>query len=147
MRLKFWSGLAAHLAKAHPEVPAFEVRQYRTIRLSSGVRHIGFDLRHMLRPGEVAIDVYFWRAASEPAWERLKADPADVNALIDDTWTFERLAEEGRQLPRMTISREADSDDESDWPALYGWLGQKLSLLYQHVAPRLRAEMQVEAAE
>ena len=47
----------------------------------------------------------------------------------------------------MTISREADSDDESDWPALYGWLGQKLSLLYQHVAPRLRAEMQVEAVE
>jgi len=147
VRLKFWSGLAAHLAQAHPEVPAFEVRQYRTIRLSSGVRHIGFDLRHMLRPGEVAIDVYFWRAASEPVWERLKADPADVNALIDDAWTFERLAEEGRQLPRMTISREADSDDESDWPALYGWLGQKLSLLYQHVAPRLRAEMQVEAVE
>lgn len=147
MRLKFWSGLAAHLTQAHPEVPAFKVRPRRTLRLSSGIRYIGFDLRQMLRPGEVAIDVYFWRAASEPVWERLLADPTDINALIDDTWTFERIAHKGRQVPRMTISREADSDAESDWPALYGWLGQKLSLLYQHVAPRLRAEMQVEAVE
>lgn len=147
VRLKFWSGLIEHMAQAHPEVPTFELRQYKTIRLSSGIRHIGFELRHMLRPSEVAVDVYFWREASEPVWERFKADPNEINELIDDMWVFDRLAEAGRQLPRMSVSRDTESDDESEWPALYAWLGQKLSLLYQNVGPRLQAEMQAEAME
>lgn len=145
LRRKFWTGFLDHMANAHPEVPAFDARQFKTIRLSSGVRHIGFELRHMLRPGEVAIDVYFWREASLPVWERLQANPTEINALIDDSWTFGRPAD-GSNPAWMVVSLTATSDDEAEWPTLYGWLGQKMALLYGHVAPRLRQEMASEGA-
>lgn len=146
LRRKFWNGLLAHVAATHPEVPAFEPRQYKTIRLRSGVTHIGFELRHQLRPSEVAIDVYYWREASFPVWERLQQDRTEIDTLIDDSWTFDRPQND--EHPRsMTITLAADSDDESAWPSLYGWLGQRLALLYAQVAPRLREEMQVEAVE
>lgn len=141
VRLKFWSGLAEYLAEADSAIPRLEPRQFRNIRLPSGIRHIGVEARHMVRPGEVAVDVYFWRAASAAVWERLKDDPAEANAAINDVWGFELLAEDGRNLPRMSVSRAVDSDDESEWPALYAWFSQKLSLLYQHVLPVLRDEM------
>jgi hypothetical protein len=31
--------------------------------------------------------------------------------------------------------------DETEWPAAYAWFGDKLALLYNSVAPKLRDEM------
>ena len=141
LRRRFWNGFHAHMAQAHPEVPPFEPRQFKTIRLKSGVPHIGFELRHQLRPSEVAIDVYFWREASFPVWEKLQQEREDADAIIGDSWSFGRPENDGHAR-WMTVTLAADSDDEAAWPSLYGWLGQKLALLYSGLAPRLRDEMQ-----
>jgi hypothetical protein len=139
VRLQFWSGLADHLAERHPDLPSFEPRRFSTIRLNSGVRHIGFDLRVQVRPGGVFIDVYFWRTASFPVWERLRADPAEIERAIGDKWLFDRSPKIDRGW--MTVGVAADLDNESSWPQLHAWFGERLEQLYREVAPRLRDEM------
>jgi|CXWL01.1.fsa_nt_gi hypothetical protein len=140
LRRKFWNGLLHHLVDTHPEVPVFEARQSKSIRLRSPLTHVGLEVRHQLRPSEVAIDVYFWREAVFQVWEKLQVDKADINALIGDSWIFSRPVSD--QLPRrMSVTLAADSDDESEWPTLFGWLSQKLAQVYGLVVPFLRAEL------
>jgi uncharacterized protein with ParB-like and HNH nuclease domain len=142
LRRKFWNGFLAHVKATHPEVPAFEPRQYKTIRLKSGVTHVGVELRHQLRPSEVAIDVYFWREAVFSVWEKLQLDKSAIDALVGDSWSFGRPNNDGH--PRwMSVTLAADSDDESEWPTLFGWLGQKLAQVYALVLPYLRSEIGV----
>jgi uncharacterized protein with ParB-like and HNH nuclease domain len=138
-RLRFWNGLIDFLAQEHPDLQQFDSRAAMTIRLQSGVRHIGFELRHLLRPAGVALDVYFWREASVPVWEALQANPADVNTLIGADWAFGQ--NEDSKLRWMNIKLSMASSDETEWPAAFAWFGDKLALLYNSVAPKLREEM------
>lgn len=138
-RLRFWSGLIDFLAQEHPDLPQFDSRAAMTIRLQSGVRHIGFELRHLLRPAGVALDVYFWREASFPVWEALKADPAEVNSLVGGEWVFDQ--KDDGTLRWMNIKLPMVSADETEWQAAFTWFGDKLALLYNSVAPKLRDEM------
>lgn len=43
-----------------------------------------------------------------------------------------------RKVPRLAV---ADLRNEASWPEVYDWLGKKLSLVYERVAPKLREEM------
>lgn len=138
-RLRFWNGLIDFLAQEHPDLPQFDSRAAMTIRLQSGVRHIGFELRHLLRPAGIALDVYFWREASFPVWEALQANPAEVNALVGADWAFGQT--EDAKLRWMNIKLPMATSDESEWPAAFSWFGDKLALLYNSVAPKLRDEM------
>lgn len=142
-RLRFWNGLIDFLAQEHADLPTFDPRAAMTIRLQSGVRHIGFELRHLLRPAGVALDVYFWREASFPVWEMLKANPAEINELIGAEWVFGK-AEDGK-LRWMSIKMPMSSSDEPEWSAAYAWFGDKLALLYNSVALRLREGMSAHA--
>ena len=69
-----------------------------TIRLSSGLRHVGFELRFSLKHDSVAIEVWFWRAASRPVWERIKMSPAEYDVLIGENWKFEPVEGKERVL-------------------------------------------------
>jgi hypothetical protein len=140
LRARFWRGLNDFLVAEHPDLPDFDARQSWTIRVPSGLRHIGFELRYGLRHRNVGIDVWFWRAASMPLWQRIRQHPDSYNELIGTTWEFEQV--EGQERARMSLSREADVRDESSWPALYQWFGETLSLLYERVAPKLRDDME-----
>lgn len=140
LRSRFWRGLNDYLVAEHPDLPDLDARQSWTIRLPSGLRHIGFELRYGLRHRKVGIDVWFWRAASTPTWERIRQDPAPFNELVGAAWEFEQV--EGQERARMSLNQEAEVRDESSWPALYEWLGEKLSLVYERVSPRLREEME-----
>lgn len=141
-RLRFWQGLAAHLAATHPELPSFDPRTQQTIRLRSTVMHIGVELRRQLRPSEIAIDIYFWREAVFPTWQSLQDEKAQIDGLIDDHWNFGRPVKDDQ--PRwMSVTLTPQSDDESEWPSLFGWLGQKLSQVYALVLPCVRDEIGV----
>lgn len=140
IRWRFWAGLNDYLVAEHPDLPDFEARPSWTIRLPSGIRHIGFELRLGLRHGNTGIDVWFWRDASFPVWDRIRTAPDNYNELVGSIWGFEQV--EGRQRARMFIDRPAvDLRSESSWPEVYRWLGEKLSLVYEQVAPKLREEM------
>ena len=42
----------------------------------------------------------------------------------------------------MFLDRPAqDLRDDSTWPDLYTWFGAKVTLLYAHIAPKLREEL------
>jgi hypothetical protein len=82
--------------------------------------------------------VYFWREASFPVWEALKADPAEVEDLIGGQWAFGQ-SDDGKRW--MNIKLPMTSADETEWLAAYAWFGDKLALLYNSVAPKLRDEM------
>ncbi len=140
LRRRFWSGLNDYLVAEHPDLPDFEARPNWTIRLPSGIRHIGFELRFSLRHHHAGIDVWFWRDASIPVWELIHNEPAAWNALIGAEWEFEQV--EGRTRVRMFIDHSlTDLRIEASWPEVYPWLGEKLSLLYERVAPKLREAM------
>lgn len=146
LRRRFWAGLNDYLVAEHPELPDFEGRPTWTIRLPSGIRHIGFELRLGLRQGSAGIDIWFWREASFPVWDRIRAAPDAYNELVCAEWGFEQV--EGRQRARMFIDRPAENlRSESSWPEVYRWLGEKLSLVYERVAARLREEMDRTSAE
>ena len=75
-----------------------------------------------------------------PTWELIRQHPGPYNELVGAAWEFERV--EGQERARMSLNHEAEVRDESSWPALYQWLGEELSLVYQRVAPKLREEME-----
>ena len=139
LRLKFWSGLLERLAESETSIPTMEPRATRAVRLPPTVRHIGTELRHVLQPRKVAIDVYFWRAASRPLWEQLRNDASELNRMTDGTWSFDQ-SEGGSAW--MTLSLDAATDDESAWPGLYDWFVDKLGRLYTHGVPLFRQRMQ-----
>jgi uncharacterized protein with ParB-like and HNH nuclease domain len=141
LRSKFWTGFDAYRASQHPELPDFEPRPVWGVRLPSGIRHIGIDMRFSLKHQNVAVDIWFWREASRPVWEKLRAAPDQYNEIIGGVWEFEPV--EGRHRARMTLSWEAtDLRDETNWPGAYAWLAEKLTVVYGQIAPRLRAEME-----
>jgi hypothetical protein len=143
LRRRFWTGLNDYLVAEHPDLPDFEGRPSWSIRLPSGIRHIGFDLRFSVRHHHVGIDVWFWREQSFPVWERIRTSPAPYNDIIQSEWGFEQV--DGRTRARMFLNQSTvDARDESTWPELYRWLGNTLSLLYEKVAPKLREEMDQE---
>jgi hypothetical protein len=139
LRQRFWSGLCDYLATEHPELPDFDPRPNLTIRIPSGIRHIGVDLRFGLKQNQVGVDVWFWREASLPVWEHIRGNQDVFNAIIDDVWFLEISEDTPRAW--MSVNQKADLRDESCWPDLYRWLGEKLSLLYTDIAPKLREEM------
>ena len=140
LRRRFWSGLNDFLVAEHPDLPDFETRPSWTIRLPSGLRHIGVEIHFNLRRQHVGIDVWFWRDASLPVWERIRQAPQEYNALVGVAWVFEQV--EGRTRARMFINQSAtDLRNESFWTDVYQWLGEKLSLVYARVVPKLRHEM------
>ncbi|OQW62436.1 MAG: hypothetical protein BVN28_05245 [Nitrospira sp. ST-bin4] len=140
LRRRFWAGLSDYLVAEHPELPDFEARPSWTIRVPSGIRHIGIELRLGLRQGKAGIDVWFWREGSFPLWEGIRATPDAYNELVNTVWGFDQV--EGRQRGRMFIDLPVvELRNESSWPEVYQWLGQKLSLIYERIAPKLRAEL------
>jgi hypothetical protein len=140
LRPRFWRGLNDYLVAEHPDLPDFEPRLSPTIRLPSGLRHIGFELRLGLRQQNAGIDVWFWRAASLPVWERIRQLTKEYQDLVGASWEFEKV--EGRNpRARMSINVAAEVHHESSWPEVYRWLGEKLSLVYERLAPKLREEM------
>jgi hypothetical protein len=92
-----------------------------------------------LRQQSAGIDVWFWREASLPVWDKIRQSPADYNLLVNASWEFEKV--QGRPRAFMSISIAKDVRQESSWPEVYEWLGQKLSLVYELLAPKLREEM------
>jgi hypothetical protein len=137
LRRRFWGGLNDYLVAEHPDLPDFEARTSWTIRLPSGLRHIGFELVFNLRRQHVGIDVWFWREASRHVWERIRTSPEEYNTLVGEEWEFEAV--DGRFRARMFINLAGtDLRKESSWADMYRWLGEKLSLIYERVAPKLR---------
>lgn len=139
-RFAFWSGFAAYIAHAHPEVPMIEPRNTREIRLSSGVRYISVDLRYKIQTGQLFIDMYFNNKRAVPVWKKLSVDPTAINLAIDDTWEF--TCSPTRNWAWATVRYDVASDDPAEWPTVFGWLGQKLSLLYGQVFPMLHQELE-----
>lgn len=140
LRLRFWSGLNDFLASEHPDMARFEPRPSWTVRLPSGVRHIGLDLRFSLRHDYAGVDVWFWREASLPLWERIRQAPEAYDELLGAKLAFGQI--EGRSRARMFVTLHMeDPRNPSSWPPVYAWLGERLSLLQERVLPRLRLEM------
>jgi hypothetical protein len=103
LRRRFWGGLNDYLVSEHPDLPDFDARPSWTIRLPSGLRHIGFELRYSLRHDHAGIDVWFWRDASIPVWKAIRSGPAVWDALIGAHWEFEQP--EGRTRVRMFLNQ------------------------------------------
>jgi Protein of unknown function DUF262 len=140
LRRRFWRGLNDYLVAEHPDLPDFDARPSWTIRLPSGIRHIGFELRFSLRHNHAGIDVWFWRDASIPVWAAIRKEPAAWNALIAAVWEFDQV--EGRSRARIFLNQSIrDARNEASWPEVYPWFGEKLTLLYDKAAPKLREEM------
>jgi Protein of unknown function DUF262/Protein of unknown function (DUF1524)/Domain of unknown function (DUF4268) len=140
LRARFWRGLSDYLVSEHPELPNFEPGQSWTIRLPSGVRHIGLELRFALRQQSIAIEVWFWREASFPVWEEIRHAPGEFNSLVGAKWEFEQV--EGQCRGRMSVSQVTEKvRNESSWSDLYRWLGEKLSIVYEGILPKLRRAM------
>ena len=106
LRERFWSGLNDYLVAEHPELPSFEPGQSWTIRLPSGVRHIGLELRFALRQQSIAVDLWFWREASFTVWEEIRLAPDEYNSLVGSNWQFEQV--EGQSRGRMSISQVSE---------------------------------------
>lgn len=140
LRQKFWAGFSDYLIAARPELPRFKARPWRRIRFPSGLSHIGFETMLRLRHDAVRVDIWFWREASFPLWERIKSNPKGYNDLIGEAWEFEQPNAQFRA--RMSISRNVPNLREpSRWSEQYEWLGATLSLLYDELAPKLQADM------
>src|SRR4051812_24725707 len=133
--MQFWTGLNEFLAAEHSSIQQIDVRPNWTIGMSSGLRHVGFELRYSLKHNLIAIEIWFWRAASRPVWERIRLAPAPYDALIGETFKFEQV--EGPERAGMFIDRSvSDLRDDFTWPELYRWLERNLEIQYGQIAPK-----------
>jgi hypothetical protein len=53
VRMQFWTGLNEFLAAEHPSVTQLDARPNSTIRVPSGLRHVGFELRFSTSPATI----------------------------------------------------------------------------------------------
>ena len=84
----------------------------------------------------VIIDVWFWREASMPLWNKLYAQPDVVDSMIGPGWTFEKI--EGKERGKMSLEHGvAGLRDEREWPAAHQWICSKLDVLYGALVPWL----------
>lgn len=140
IRTRFWRGFNDYLVDAYPELPDFEARPSRTIRLPSGIRLVGIDLRFGLRDNQVGIDLWFWQEKSFGVWERIKANSAEFDTLLGMKWEFDRV--EGRSRGWMSANHLCeDLRDESTWGTVYARVGKSLANIFERVAPRIREEL------
>ena len=104
---QFWTGLNDFFAAQHPSLPQLEVRPNWTIRLPSGLRHVGFELRFLiLSTIVVSLDVWFLGARlPRPVWEKIRIAPAEYDAMIGTNWKLKPV--EGRERARMYVDRAA----------------------------------------
>jgi hypothetical protein len=110
-----------YLVAEHPDLLDFEPRPNWTIRLPSGLRHVGFELRFSLRHDHAGIDVWFWRVASIPVWEAISREPDVWNALIGAVWEFDQVSR-----ARMFLNQSLrDARNEATWPDVYPWFTRK----------------------
>ena len=87
-----------------------------------------------------AIDLWFWREASFTVWEEIRLAPDEYDSLVGLNWRFEQV--EGQTRGRMSISQVSKKNrNNSSWSDLYRWLGEKLSLVYERIIPKLRDAM------
>lgn len=138
-RLAFWAGFAARLAAQHPKLPAIQPLMKRRIRLESGVPRVVLEARYKVQDDAVALDIYLPRRMLD-LWERLRDESAHVDAMVGESWTFDR-SPQGR-FGLMTLERSAPSSDPAHWPALHAWLAQMLEHVYVQLLPYLREELQ-----
>lgn len=140
LRMRFWQGLSDFLSTEYPALPEVEPRKEWANRLTSGVRHVTFVMAFNLRQQYVGVDVGFWRPPAIGAWETLRDESAQPGALVGSDWHFEVVGDGSRT--RMALNLPCpEIRDEASWPAAYQWLGEKLSFLYEQLAPRLREEI------
>ena len=140
LRRRFWTGLNDYFVAEHPALPDVEARPSWNIATPSSLRHVGVELRFSLRNHLAGIDVWFWREASLPVWERIRQAPGPYNELIGEAWGFHQV--EGRSRACIYVDHStADMRREASWPEVYRWLGEKLSLVYEKVVPELREVM------
>jgi hypothetical protein len=140
LRQRFWAGLNEYLRAQLPDLPEVDSKTSASIRIPSDIQHIGFELYFGMQKSYVEIDVCFWREPSFRVWEKIKAAPGEWNDLIGGSWEFDGSAE--KQRGYMSVWRAVPNlRNESSWPEAYRWMSEKLSALYQTVAPRLREEM------
>jgi hypothetical protein len=138
LRQLFWTALNDYFAAEYPDLP-FEPKPDWTIRLPSGIRHVGIDLRFSVRHRHVGIDLWFWREASMPVWQRIASSSGEFDELLGPKWEFEQT--DGRSRGRMFITLPvAELRKESSWSDPQHWFGKKLSLVYERVIPKLRGE-------
>lgn len=142
LRRRFWVGLNDYLVAHFPELPDIEPRTSAALRVPSGVRHIGLEIWFGLREHCVGIELYFWREPSIKVWEKLQSAPQQPwNELIGESWAFEQRGEQ--RLHIMSVYKQVpEIRGASSWPDAYRWLGEKLSSIYERVAPRLREELE-----
>lgn len=139
-RLAFWTEFAKYLSQKHPELAPIEPGYKRCLRLKSGVSNILLETRYKVAEDSVAVDVYFSQKALQ-LWLRLRDDPQYLESMMGgEEWIFDKTPKTG--YAAMSIERVASSSDQAHWPALHGWLGQKLAQLYSLVLPYLQAELQ-----
>jgi len=139
VRLAFWTAFAAYMAEAHPEVPAVEPGLRRTLRLKAGVRNLSLEVSYKVQEDAAVLDLYFHRQVVKH-WPRFRAEQPQLDGMVGEPWTFE-LSAQG-DYARMRLERFAPSSDPAHWPALHGWLGQKLAQMYALVLPWFRSELQ-----
>jgi hypothetical protein len=143
LRTQFWTGLNDYLAVEHTEVPQLKVRPDTTLRLSSGIRHVGFQLRFALLQRCVGLDIWFRIDTLLSLWEKIRTSPSSYNTLVGTNWSFERFENLG--LVYMYLDREAQElRNTATWQGHYKWLADNLSVLYLQIAPKLRGELQKE---
>lgn len=137
LRGRFWRGLNDYLVAEYPALPDFEPVRYEDLRLPSGVRHVTIHLHFNLRHQYAGVDVGFWKPASQRVFEAIRQSPKSFNTMVGAEWEFEHVS--GGPRGRMLLNREfPDLRDESSWAGVYEWIGKKLSLVYEHVTPKLR---------
>ncbi len=140
VRQAFWDSLVDYIKAEAVELPLFESRQSNWIRLDSGLRHIGFELKFALRENTFRIEVWFWRESSMPVWRELRDDPTIANFLIGQEWQFDQQNTTDRA--RMFIEhRVSNIRSQSEWPNIHAWCTGKLQILYNKIRPALETSL------
>jgi hypothetical protein len=140
LRTLFWTGFSDLVASEYPAVPRFEVGPHLMVRLPSGVRHVTVHAEFNLRHQFVGIDIDFWREESQIVWDRVRKSPKEYNTSVGLEWGFQKVG--GGPRARMFVHRPvAGLRGQSSWQEAYQWLGEKVSLVFEHVAPMLRHEL------
>lgn len=137
IRRQFW----AELIRAMNATPSklysnISAGKESWISAGSGLRGVGFNFGATQR--YCRAEIYIDRggtAENEAVFDRLHADRAAIEAIVEKTLTWERL--DHRRACRIKIEQSADVFQKDQWPAMIAFMTDAMIRLERAIKPRL----------
>lgn len=133
--LSFWNGFKEHMSQTSSQLRLRAPRAQHWYALAVGRSKFHISLTTNTQSQRIGCELYIRGAQAKIAFSALHADKAAIEEVLGPL--------EWQELPegqdcRIIQYRDGDSKDQSQWPDLFEWLGERAESFYAQFSKRVK---------